>query len=508
MKNKTIKRRFIIIIAAYAVIIIAMWSLYQNTVFSYIHQNQQETISLAGNNLLRELDDEFSRMTLVSSVLSGSVYVQEFLSETDTMLYYEKAEAVSEIVRKTTYPHLSTDSIITITESGAFYRFTGGISNSAIEKIQTEALRSGEASYSVIELDGTGYFCLVTPVYSRGSEIKPPVGYIVTLSGVSKIRRTLLDLHTESGIDTAVILNDLILLSSNTELDGKSVPELYEIYGSVTISQVTGSNLLAAIAITNDTIEYAQRLFLVIAIITFAVLFITLVLLYRLLSSKTITPMLEKADTMKIGLLKTQISAHFIVNTIDCIESLAEQGELEKTASAAKNLSGMLRTLHESDEEINVYEQLEHLNHYIEIMNIRAGGKYNIVIDVDDRLVEYKIPAHILQPLAENALTHGLGNKSSDCQLSIIGRLVNDAIVFEVSDNGKGIDNEAALKIKEALETADELEYAEHSLQGIALLNIQRRIHTRYGRDYGLLFNGVLGRGVTVTVRLPLIMDN
>lgn len=507
LRNKTLRLRFIVILTAFVVSILCLWFVYQKTIFSHIGQSEGETIALAESSLLLELDDEFSRMATVSYALSGSAYVQDFLAEKDVAIYYEKAEAVSEIIRKTAYPHNNTDSIITITAEGSYFRFTGSISDSAIGMIHNEIMNNRALSYSIMELDGTDYFCLVSSVYPRDPVIVQPVGYVITLSNTAKTRRALMRLNTVSGIDTAVILDDVILLSSNPELDGKHVSELDQLYGSVTVSQVTGSNLYAAIAISKNTLNFAERLFFTVSASALLVLLVTLAALYRLLSSKMVGPMLYKTEAMQIGLLKTQISDHFVVNTIDCIESLAEQGETQKTAIAARNLSGILRNLHEADEEINIYEQLSNLNYYIEIMNIRRGGKYVVDFDVCDVLVEYRIPAHILQPLVENAMIHGMGNKATDCRLIITGILNQDAIILEVSDNGIGMEQETIRALQKRLDNADEWDYDDYRLSGVALVNIQKRIRARYGKKYGLTARGALGEGMTFTVRLPMIED-
>ena len=447
-------------------------------------------------------------MKLVASILSSSIYVQEFLAMQDTSDYYEKAEVVSEIVGKTTYPHINAENIITVTDEGSFYRFKGSISNDAIRRVYNKISKDNMPAYSVIELDDLEYFCFVTPVYKRGSEMKAPTGHIVMLSNLLKFRRTLSKLNTVSGIDTAVIFDDEILLSSNTQLDGSSTDELEELYGSVIISQVTGSDLYVAAAVTKETLNFAENLFVILSAAMTLVLLITFIVLYHTLYYRAISPMFRKTDNMQIGLLKTQINAHFIVNTIDCIESLAEQGEIQKTAKAAKNLSGMLRTLHEADEEINIYDQLEHLNYYTEIMNIRSNNKFIYEIDVDDRLVEYRMPAHILQPIVENALVHGMGNKTDDCRLKITGKIEKPYIIFDIYDNGKGIEANELRWLRERLEKAGGLEHIENSLKGVALVNIQGRIITRYGQGYGLKVNGEVDKGFTVTIHLPMIEDS
>jgi hypothetical protein len=503
--NTKLRQRFIFILAVYAAVVVALWWVYQGTVFVGIRQSAEETIELAENSLLTELDDEFSRMAVVSSLLSGSGYVQDFLTEKDPSAYYEKANAVSEIIGKTIYPSIDTDSIVTITADGAVTRFTGGISSDAVKKLFAEIGDGAIAPYSVTELDGTGYFCLVSPVYERSLNVTPPIGYVMALSDTAKVRRAMLRLNTVSGIDTAILLDGAILLSSNPGLDGRSAAELETLYDSVTVEPVTGSSLYAATAITNESLYYAERVFVTTSVVSLLALVAVLIALYRVLSSKMVTPMMEKADTMQIGLLQTQISDHFIKNVMNAVISLAESGDTEKIAVIAGSLVSLVRSLHESEEEIHTLQEIEHMEYYIELMNIRSGGKFAVTIEVDDTVSDYMMPTHILQPIAENALTHGMGNKSGDCRLTLTGWTDKDCVIFEISDNGVGMDAGAIKKRQDELDAAGELEHNERKLDSVALMNIQRRIRTRYGKKYGITLRGALGKGLTVTVRLPQI---
>ncbi|MCL2111570.1 MAG: histidine kinase [Clostridiales bacterium] len=509
MNNKSFRRRFVFIIMIYIVLVLVLWFIYQNTIFSHIQKTGQDSVALAEYSLLSNLEDEFSRMKLVSSTLAGSVYLQEFLAETDPSAYYEKAAPVSEIIRKSTYPIQSADSIVTFNADGTAYRFTGSISQDATAKIYQEVINGGAPVYSVVELDGTEYFCLADPVNIRSSGASTPVGHVVTLSNLNKVRRTIMELDIIDDIDTAVILNDTILLSSNPGLERQSADELERLYGSVAILPVTGTRLYAATAITGEALYYGERLFLATSFVALAALLVAIAILYRLLSKRMVTPILDKTEDLQIDLLKTQIDAHFIVNTIDCIESLSEQGENVKAATAAHNLGGLIRDMHNSEEEVNIYDELEHLRRYIAIMNIRSGDKYSVEFDADDILVEYRMPAQILQPLAENALTHGLGNKGSDCKLAINCRAEKDCVSIRITDNGTGMETDDIRAINFTLNAVDdEWEYEGGGLEGgVALMNIQKRIRARYGKAHGLTVSSIPTQSFTATIRLPYIED-
>lgn len=508
MSNKALRRRFAAILIGYTLVVLALWGLYSKATLSSVRQSARHNTEIVQNAMLAQLNDEFSRMKIVSSVIAGSSYVQDFLMEENVSAYYEKANAVSEIIRKTIYPQMNTDSIITITADGSYYRFTGGVSNGAIETLYQDVLSSGNAPlYSVQILDGAQYFCHISRVYVNASTGGNPVGSVITLSSMAKTRRMFSELEPASGIDTAILLNDTILLSSNPALEGGNTSELERLYGAVTSEQVMGTNLFVAAAVSKDTLYSGERLFIIISAIMLVTLLIIIIILHRLISARMIDPMLDKADTMKMGLLNTQIDAHFVVNTIACIESLSQQGENKKAATAAGNLAAMLRHLHEADEEINIFSEMENLNRYIEIMNIRGGGRFVVSTDVDDRLSEYRMPGQILQPLVENALTHGLGNKTQDCHLVLIGKEDSGDVEFSIADNGTGIPSEQLNNLLLRLKDADRQEYPERGLRGVALVNIQKRIRMRYGERYGLTVYSKPGEGTTIVVRLPVIED-
>ncbi|MDR0325731.1 MAG: histidine kinase [Oscillospiraceae bacterium] len=507
MRKGRLKRRFVLILALYTVLTLAVWLVYYNTVFSYTRQTAQETIETTKNNLLSDLSGEYSRLRSAATTLAGSIYVQDFLTETNSNIYYEKANMVSEIIRKTIYLQTGGDIIFTVTSQGVFHRFTGGISADAIASVYETARYRSAPEYSVVELDGVGYFCLTAPVFLRGSVSEGAVGHIVALSHLAEARRILTRRDIPTGIDTAIIADGVILFSNNPDLDGKPAAEVESLYGSVMMEQVSGSNLYAAAAITNDALYQGERLLLIASAITLAVLLATLAVLYGILSAKMVSPMIESADNMKMGLLKTQINAHFIANTITCIEGLAQTGETKKIAIAAANLAGMLRSQHEPGDEVNVFTQLEDVERYIEIMNIRSDNKFAVSMDVDDTLFHYRMPWLILQPLVENALIHGLKNKDGDRRLSITGKLEADCIFFEVSDNGRGIEPEPLRDLQEMLEAAGEWDYEESKLKGVALTNTQRRIRAQYGKAYGLTVRPVECGGLSVTARLPIIRE-
>jgi two-component system sensor histidine kinase YesM len=212
-------------------------------------------------------------------------------------------------------------------------------------------------------------------------------------------------------------------------------------------------------------------------------------------------------QNMRLGLLATQMDAHFVVNTLTNIKQLTDKGETDKAGRMTSGLASILRHRHSGDKYVNIFDDFQILEKYVDIMNIKYGGKFIVDYDVDDRLAAYMMPGLILQPIVENALTHGLAYKEGEARLAIKGFFQGDTVVFELADNGAGILPNKLEYILEGLENTEYDDYPEGGLRGIALRNVQRRIKLRCGEGYGISLDSVFGGGTIVTVTLPLVPD-
>ena len=326
--------------------------------------------------------------------------MQGFLQQADVAAYYERAGDAAEIIGKIAYQATDLDSIVTFTPQGAWYRFTGGISNAACRQLWAAHKQGTLAAYAVIELDGVWFFCHAAPVYTDTAA--KPVGTVVLLDTLQKTLRALEG--NVSGIDTAVILDDTILLSDNPALEGQNAQTLVGQYGEVTMSQVSGTNLSVAAAVTKEALNTGGRTFVAVSAALLVFLALAIALLYRFLSSRMIVPLLTKAEKMQMGLLTTQIDAHFVVNTITTIQILSEKGESDRAARLSGGLAALIKCQHQAGDSVNIFMELEMLEQYAEVMNARRENRYNVDFEVDDRLAACRMPGQVLQPVVENAI--------------------------------------------------------------------------------------------------------
>jgi two-component system sensor histidine kinase YesM len=145
-------------------------------------------------------------------------------------------------------------------------------------------------------------------------------------------------------------------------------------------------------------------------------------------------------------------------------------------------------TLNDGKYITTVENEIDQVKSYIDIQNIRFDNKIKYSVDVDPSLLTKKIIKLILQPLVENAVYHGLELKEGNGKIIITGRKANDAMIFEVNDNGVGFDTEEAAGSK----------------QGYALKNINERIKLQYGQNYGMKIESKKDRGTKVTIKVGL----
>jgi two-component system sensor histidine kinase YesM len=134
-------------------------------------------------------------------------------------------------------------------------------------------------------------------------------------------------------------------------------------------------------------------------------------------------------------------------------------------------------------------------------MTIRYPDKFRIEMEIDDRMIDYKIPRMCIQPILENAITYALGRNDINV-ISLSIRIAEPDIIITVNDSGIGMKEEALTKLNERLNTIlSDTEFTgltEH----IALQNIQRRVRAYFGNDYGLSVKSTEGKGTEVTLRL------
>lgn len=208
--------------------------------------------------------------------------------------------------------------------------------------------------------------------------------------------------------------------------------------------------------------------------------------------------------------LQSQINPHFLFNTLEAFYwSLEEKGE-EEMARMVIAMSRLFRYIISSphqDEWVTIADELEHVERYLNIMQMRLGDRMQWEIRLSEELRSVPMPKLLIQPLVENAVLYGIENtlKPGMVKISVQPSSITDIVCVEVRDNGPGIDDERLQTIKQALNGGEPL--APGRGAGVGLINVYQRLRLYFGRQLGehakLTVESGAGAGTVIRFEIP-----
>lgn len=208
----------------------------------------------------------------------------------------------------------------------------------------------------------------------------------------------------------------------------------------------------------------------------------------------------KKLRKSELKVLQSQINPHFLYNSLDTIIWLGEREECEKVVQMTAALARYFRlSLSKGKEVITIYEEVEHVKHYLQIQKIRYASKLAYTIEVSPDIFDEMIVKIVLQPLVENALYHGIKDLEEGGYIRVLGFREGNNIILEVYDNGKGMSHE---QIKNILKAPSSTSITKG---GVAIKNVHERIQVYFGQDYGLSYESEYGKWTKVRITIPVI---
>ena len=185
----------------------------------------------------------------------------------------------------------------------------------------------------------------------------------------------------------------------------------------------------------------------------------------------------RRLEAIRLDLLKSQVNPHFLFNTLNVIGGMANIEEAETTEKMIKALSSLFRyNLKTDDIVVPLTRELKVVENYMYLQQMRFGERigYDVVCEADRERVQ--VPAFTFQPLAENAIIHGLSKKEEGGRLRIRIKLKSDGLHIAIGDTGKGMKKEELLSLRRKLKEGG----TEEGHRGIGLGNIFRRVTSMY----------------------------
>ena len=209
---------------------------------------------------------------------------------------------------------------------------------------------------------------------------------------------------------------------------------------------------------------------------------------------------------LEVAVIQAQVNPHFLYNTLYSIKGLCDMEMNEDASEMISALSSFFRiSISRGNEIITIEEEIEHIQSYLYIMEMRYGDDFSYSIDVDENVLSSTILKLTLQPLIENAIYHGVKQKRGQGLIGVSVSQVGENIHLEVVDNGHGIQKEKLRHIQDEIEAP----YSDHQKKhiGIGLRSVNERIKGYFGKEYGLLIASEIDKGTTITIIMPKVKE-
>lgn len=207
--------------------------------------------------------------------------------------------------------------------------------------------------------------------------------------------------------------------------------------------------------------------------------------------------------------LQNQMNPHFLYNTLDAIRGDVLRAGMTELAGTMEALSMFLSySISELDKYAAVGEEICNVKDYFQVQQYRFGKKLKLKIDLseaDPQVNDFYITRMTLQPLVENAISHGLERKASMGTVTVKVIQTEKKIFLLVSDDGVGMSQEETDRLNAMLHRPGTLVAGQKGKGGIALSNVNTRIKLLFGDEYGLTVFAQQGIGCTVQVKCPIL---
>jgi sensor histidine kinase YesM len=183
-----------------------------------------------------------------------------------------------------------------------------------------------------------------------------------------------------------------------------------------------------------------------------------------------------------------QLQPHFLFNTLGAIVVLIQQQKTAQAEAMVARLGDLLRLTLEDVEaqEVPLWRELEFLRLYLSIEQVRFEDRLRVRIASTPALSDVLVPHMVLQPIVENAVRHGLGQSEEAVTIEVGATSANGSLALVVSDDGPGLLSPMP------------------GHAGIGLTNTRTRLARLYGDSAHLVVEPAAGRGVRVTITLPM----
>ncbi len=197
----------------------------------------------------------------------------------------------------------------------------------------------------------------------------------------------------------------------------------------------------------------------------------------------------EQALRREMDFLQAQITPHFLYNSMNALVGLSYK-DVDRLRETIQHLTTYLRakfTFAFHSESVPLDRELELVRAYLAIEQLRFGKRLQVRYNVDED-VHVLLPPLTLQPIVENAVRHGIGQKPEGGTVDIIVRATGQSTEIVVKDDGGGMTDEQRVQLEQG------------QSKGVGIGNVNRRLQMKYGRKLDIASQP--GAGTTITIHL------
>ena len=201
-----------------------------------------------------------------------------------------------------------------------------------------------------------------------------------------------------------------------------------------------------------------------------------------------------RLNRAEVRALRAQISPHFVYNALTTIASFIRTDPVRARELLIEFADFTRYSFRAAGEYTTLKDELENIERYIRLEKARFSDRLNIKLQIAPEVLSVVLPFLALQPLVENAVRHGLASKPNGGTITITAENAGAECVIIVEDDGIGMDPERL---------TEDLDDAHLSGAHVGLGNVDDRMRSTFGDDFGLVVDTAPGAGMKITLRVP-----
>lgn len=220
----------------------------------------------------------------------------------------------------------------------------------------------------------------------------------------------------------------------------------------------------------------------------------------------------QRKREIELRVLQEQIKPHFLYNTLDTIQWMAQENNAKDIVKMISALTQLFRLgLSNGQDMIPLREECKHMESYLFIQKVRYEDKFDYHILIPPEIEQLRVLRVILQPLVENSLYHGIKERRGKGHINVSAHIDGRDLIFMIEDDGVGIAPDRLAKLQEELHAASSLDdHNNHEKEkggkmGFGARNVHARIYLAFGAPYGITYYSTPGAGTKVVLRHPIV---